>query len=315
MRKYLFFAAVATVLVSCSKPEAPVPVEGIDPNTVIEYTSYNGTLVEPYNYDYNNYDTTTFGAIIVSNTCKEGMINSPGTIKFDRPVTHIGDKAFYNRSLSSIVIPDTVTSIGDYAFCGTPLSKVTLPNSIVSIGREAFLGANFTSIALPSSVASIGAYAFAYTTVSGITLPDSITVIDEGTFYCCLDLYNIIWGNNIQTIGDKAFYFTDFSFIEIPDSVTSIGETAFGNCVWLGRVVLGKGVKTIGKNAFGKCKRLLEVYCKSQEPPVLGSETALGDPQNSVNYKIYVPHGAVDAYKSAWSIYSEYIVGYDSDTI
>ena len=315
MRKYLFFAIAATVLVSCSKPEAPVLVEGIDPNTVIEYTSYNGTLVEPYNYDYNNYDTTTFGAIIVSNTCKEGMINSPGTIKFDRPVTHIGDKAFYNRSLSSIVIPDTVTSIGDYAFCGTPLSKVTLPNSIVSIGREAFLGANFTSIALPSSVASIGAYAFAYTTVSGITLPDSITVIDKGTFYYCRDLYNIIWGNNIQTIGDKAFYFTGFSFIEIPDSVTSIGETAFGNCVWLGRVVLGKGVKTIGKEAFGKCKRLLEVYCKSQEPPVLGSETALGNPQNSVNYKIYVPHGAVDAYKSAWSNYSEYIVGYDFDAV
>ena len=315
MRKYLFFAIAATVLVSCSKPEAPVLVEGIDPNTVIEYTSYNGTLVEPYNYDYNNYDTTTFGAIIVSNTCKEGMINSPGTIKFDRPVTHIGDKAFYNRSLSSIVIPDTVTSIGDYAFCGTPLSKVTLPNSIVSIGREAFLGANFTSIALPSSVASIGAYAFAYTTVSGITLPDSITVIDKGTFYYCRDLYNIIWGNNIQTIGDKAFYFTDFSFIEIPDSVTSIGETAFGNCVWLGRVVLGKGVKTIGNNAFDKCKRLLEVYCKSQEPPVLGNETALGDPQNSVNYKIYVPKGAVNAYNSAWNIYCEYIVGYDFDTI
>ena len=312
MRKYLFFAAAATVLASCSKPEAPVPTEDIDPNTVIEYTSYNGTRIEPYSY---NYDTTTFGAIIISNTCKEGMMNSPGTIKFDRPVTHIGYKAFWIRPISSITIPNSVISIGDYAFRSTYLSKITLPNSIIAIGAHAFEVTGLASITVPDSVTSIGAYAFANNGLINIVLPDSLTSIEEGTFYLCDRLKNITIGNNIQTIGDLAFSRTGFSAIDIPDSVISIGAKAFENCEWLGRVILGKGVKTIGKNAFGKCKRLLEVYCKSQEPPVLGSETALGDPQNSVNYKIYVPQGAVHAYKSAWSNYSEYIVGYDSDTI
>ena len=312
MRKYLFFAAAATVLASCSKPEAPVPNEEIDPNTIIEYTSYNGKQVLPYSY---NYDTATFGAIIVSNTCKEGMMNSPGTIKFDRPVTHIGDKAFYNRPLSCITIPNSVTFIGEKSFCGTYLSKITLPNSIIAIGAHAFEVTGLASITVPDSVTSIGAYAFAHNGLINIVLPDSLTSIEEGTFYWCYCLKNITIGNNIQTIGDLAFSRTGFSAIDIPDSVISIGAKAFENCEWLGRVVLGKGVKTIGKNAFGKCKRLLEVYCKSQEPPVLGSETALGDPQNSVNYKIYVPQGAVHAYKSAWNNYSEYIVGYDSDTI
>lgn len=308
MKKYLFFALAATVFASCSKPEAPVPTEDIDPNTVIEYTSYNGTRIEPYSY---NYDTTTFGAIIVSNTCKTGMIKSPGTIKFDRPVTHIGYKAFYIRPISSITIPNSVTSIGDYAFQGTPLSKITFPNSIVSIGCEAFAATELTSITVPDSVTSIGAYAFANNWLISVILPNSLTSIEEGTFYWCDRLDNITIGNNIQTIGDKAFYYTWLSAIEIPDSVISIGAQAFENCEWLGRVVLGKGVKTIGKNACNKCRRLHTIYCKAQEPPVLGSETALGDPQNSVNYKIYVPKGAVDAYKSAWSHYSDYIVEYD----
>ena len=70
MKKYLFFAIAATVLVSCSKPEMPsVPTEEIVPNTIITYQSFNGKQVIPH---YYNYDTTTFGAIIISNTFQEG---------------------------------------------------------------------------------------------------------------------------------------------------------------------------------------------------------------------------------------------------
>lgn len=308
MKKYLLFTIVAAVFVSCNKPETLVPDEEIDPNTIIEYTSYNGRCVKPYGY---NYDTTTFGAIIVSNICQEGMVNSPGTIKFDRPVTHIGYKAFGGCSISSITIPDSVTSIGERAFDSTRLSQITWSDSIISIGEAAFSGTNFTHIILPNSVASIGAKAFCATPLKSITLPDSITSIEDGTFSYCFELQSIIWGNNIRTIGNAAFYDTGFSGIKIPDSVTSIGEKAFAECEWLGRVVLGKNVKTIGKDAFGKCKQLLGIYCKTQEPPILGSELALGDPQNSKYYKIYVPKGAVDAYKSAWPDYSDNIVGYD----
>ena len=313
MRKYLFFAIAATVLVSCSKPEMPsVPNEEIVPNTIITYQSFNGKQVIPH---YYNYDTTTFGAIIISNTFQEGSSVAIGTIKFDRPITQIGDNAFYGTYIRSITIPDSVTYIGDYAFRATYLARITLPDSVKSIGKYAFCATSLTSITLPDSVISIGAYAFASNDLFEIILPDSITSIEEGTFSNCFSLRSIIFGRNILTIGNEAFSSTNLSGVEIPDSVISIGAKAFENCEWLGRVVLGKGVKTIGKNAFGKCKRLLEVYCKAQEPPVLGSETALGDPQNSVNYKIYVPQGAVDAYKSAWNNYSEYIVGYDFNAL
>ena len=70
---------------------------------------------------------------------------------------------------------------------------------------------------------------------------------------------------------------------------------------------------TIGKDAFDKCRRLTEIYCKVPIPPILGNETAFG--VLNKDCKIFVPKGAVNAYKSSWNNYSEYIVGYDFNAL
>ena len=97
--------------------------------TVIEYTTDFGGIVTPYN-------TNAFGdAQIVSNTYENGK----GTLKFSKPLTTIGSRAFYNSLLTSIAIPDSVTSIGSYAFCGcSSLTSITIPDSVTSIGEGAF---------------------------------------------------------------------------------------------------------------------------------------------------------------------------------
>ena len=52
----------------------------------------------------------------------------------------IGDWAFYDCSLISIVIPNSVTSIGRFAFLEcTGLTSVTIPNSVTSIGEKGFM--------------------------------------------------------------------------------------------------------------------------------------------------------------------------------
>ena len=108
-----------------------VEIEEIIPNNEIWYTSTDGKIVTPHS-------DNVFGANIVSNTYENGK----GVIKFDAPVTSIGEMAFYFcESLTSITIPDGVTSIGEIAFyyCES-LTSITIPDSVTSIGYEAFKG-------------------------------------------------------------------------------------------------------------------------------------------------------------------------------
>lgn len=59
-----------------------------------------------------------------------------------RPVTRIGDRAFFNCDwLKEIAIPDGVTAIGAEAFAGcSGLEELTLPDSVESIGADALAG-------------------------------------------------------------------------------------------------------------------------------------------------------------------------------
>ena len=75
-------------------------------DNIIYYTSYDGNIVTPYS-------TNVFGANIVSNN----YVGGQGILKFDGPVTTIGDNAFNNcNNITSVTIPGSVTEIGSFAF-------------------------------------------------------------------------------------------------------------------------------------------------------------------------------------------------------
>ena len=65
-------------------------------------------------------------------------------------VTTIGEEAFFERHLTSVVIPDSVTTIGDSAFNTNRLSSVVIPNSVNTIGKNAFFMNDLTSVVIPN---------------------------------------------------------------------------------------------------------------------------------------------------------------------
>ena len=77
-------------------------------------------------------------------------------------VKEIGQRAFVNTGILSLVVPASVTKIGNRAFwyC-EKLEEVSLPEGLREIGECAFVNSALTTLAIPKSVKTIGDRAFA----------------------------------------------------------------------------------------------------------------------------------------------------------
>lgn len=109
------------------------------------------------------------------------------------PVTGIGPRTFYSKSITSVVIPDTVRDIGKAAFqfCDD-MESVTLGNNIETIGEYAFYECiKVKSLVLPNSLKTIGNYALVCSSsLKYLFVPESVTSIgDEGIGFKRLFVY------------------------------------------------------------------------------------------------------------------------------
>ena len=194
-------------------------------------------------------------------SCTDTDIVIPSTYN-GKPVTSIGDSAFYYDSLTSVTIPDNVTSIGEQAFLGCKsLTSITIPDSVTSIGDSAFAGCtSLTSVTIPDSITSIADSTFdCCTSLRSITIPDGVTRIGQGAFNHCTSLTSVTISDSVTSIRDWAFYYcTSLRSITIPDSVTSIGKSAFSCCA-LESVIISRGVTNISAEAFSGCSSLASV--------------------------------------------------------
>lgn len=192
--------------------------------------------VEDFEYEFNDGTVTITG---YRGTDLEIVI--PDTIE-ERPVTVIGEKAFSEYDMTSIVIPDGVTTIERNAFSQcSMLEKISFPDSLKDI------------------------YHYMGTGIRGIGLDDTKWYDNqsEGILY----INNILVGykgnaDNMPTeltikdgtkcIADSALMNLDnLTAVKIPNSVTYIGSEAFFRCPNLKSVTIPESVEVIENYAFG----------------------------------------------------------------
>ncbi len=163
----------------------------------------------------------------------DGDVVLPDTISGD--AYDVWRHLFYNdRSLTSIVIPDTVGSIGDWAFSGCKyLTSVTIGDSVERIGAWAFYECeSLTSVDMGDSVTSIDEYAFyGCSSLTSVVLPDSVTDIGMSSFSRCSAMTSVFIPDSVTSIGTFAFAYDDsLESVRIPGSVTSMEWSSFLNC-------------------------------------------------------------------------------------
>lgn len=199
----------------------------------------------------------------------------------DPGITHIGDRAFADSSVSEVWAPETLCSIGTDTFYNTPLLgwgsepvyignvllgapdgwweyTLEIEEGTVGIADGAFKDRyDLAEIVVPDSVYRIGKDAFAGTQWYE-NQPD-------GLVYCGKVLYADKGGNSSWVYADEGTTgIADCAFqdsynlqgISLPDSVLTIGDYAFAGCTGLYDVSIGYGLQSIGSSAFEDCTNL-----------------------------------------------------------
>ncbi len=111
-------------------------------------------------------------------------------------------------------------------------------------------------------VIAIGPYAFTGTNFTKVVVPDSVLIIEEGAFFDCVELKEIILSQNLMEIGNWAFEGCESLIaINIPDSVWAIRNAAFARCKSITEITLPASLEWdgLGYYLFGGCDNLAEI--------------------------------------------------------
>lgn len=163
-------------------------------------------------------------------------------------VTTVGEYAFADSGIKTVILPSGMTAIPDGLFSGcTSLQTVQGTERILTVGADAFRGCtSLKSMELPLAT-SLGEGGFRASGLTTLTAP-ALTAVGaralEGTSVQSLQL------SALTTIGDRAFANMKKLTSVLLGAVTAMGTQVFASDVALTTVSFGAGTTQIGEYAF-----------------------------------------------------------------
>lgn len=198
-----------------------------------------------YTFDYTDSKTSVE---ITNYNGTDSNVEIPTQIN-GLPVRYILSGAFANnKSIVSVVIPETVTGIGNSWNAGAFSSCTRLEQVIIKPGSDsAFIG-NETFYNCPS--------------LTNIVIPGNYVTIYDSVFKECTKLNEVKWEKSSSDFANQVLNSSAFAGckalinVSLPENLKSIGSYAFQNCILLSSIMIPEGTEVIDIGAFQGCSSL-----------------------------------------------------------
>jgi hypothetical protein len=232
----------------------------------IPVISNNTLTIDDVTFDEPTGTITAYHSTYTNIIIPESF-NIDGT---DINITRIAARAFQEKSLETVQLPNTIVFIGEYAFAWNQISELEISNSLTEIGERVFHSNKLTSVSIPNSVLTLGTGAFSENEINNITfssnlntigieafcnnsletvnVPCPVTTVAKGAF-SSNDLTEVTLPEGLVRIGEAAFFLNKITSVNIPESITCIEKQAFTHNN-LTSIEIPALVDTIGMAAF-----------------------------------------------------------------
>jgi hypothetical protein len=203
----------------------------------------------------------------IASTGYNGPFVIPST-KNGYTVTAIGDNAFEDMNITSVIIPDTVTTIGIYAFRNTQLRKVFIPRSVTSIGGGAFIDISLSVVEFNGIIPSLGVDVFKGTSPNIVFYAsnvNNVSLLNVDISYATIPNVSFKYEKNVDNINivgiTPQYYLGEFTVPNIIESlpVTSIDDTAFVDCFDITSIIIPSSITSINEKTFSGCTSLNKI--------------------------------------------------------
>lgn len=264
MNKKIAFLLSLTLIGTCAVP--------LSQTNVFNSTAIVASAATPASSF--NYSVSGNNATITGYKGTATAVEIPEYIN-GKKVTKIGNNAFANKSIKSVIIPDSVTSLGSYSFYNCKdLKKVTLSKNLVSSysGGYLFYLSPVTEVVVngnmsdPAFVDHFNYHTDAVVTgtIDGLkySMPintKKVTITGYSGNGGVVSIPDYILGKPVTTIGESAFNGNkNITEIKFGNNVESLQSYSFNNCTALKTITLGANISTkaSGGYLFNGCDAL-----------------------------------------------------------